>query len=258
MLVPLLLALMVLTVQGGQHARILAGNFFEDISDMVAPNADRAFRYGQKHFSSRAEDYDIARAEHFFVNAMIRDPDLPLVRHELARVYFLKGDFAKALSFIDAQVALYGDEFPNAYYVRGLIEGYMGDYAASAQDYKHFLQFEPHNWAALNDYAWVLLKANRPREAAEATAEGLQYFPDNPWLLNSNSIALYEIGNLEDAHKYARLAVAASQKVTKADWLRAYPGNDPKIAAEGIASLQKATSDNMHTIEAALASSTVQ
>jgi len=253
-----LFALLVYGTHGGQRVRILMGNMYEDISDAVVPDAERAFLYGEKHFNSRAEDYDIARAERFFVNAMMRDPDLPLVRHELARVYFLKGDFPKALGFINAQVALHGDEFPNAYYVRGLIEGYAGDYAAAAKDYEHFLRFDPHNWAAMNDYAWVLLKAHRSQDAALVASEGLTLFPDNPWLLNSQAIALYEMNAFSAALRSAQKASAAVAVLSEAEWLRAYPGNDPGSAAEGIASFKKAVADNMHTIETALASSAVQ
>ncbi len=134
----------------------------------------------------------------------------------------------------------------------------MGDYTDAATDYNHFLQFDPNNWAALNDYAWVLLKANRPQDAEEVTARGLARYPANAWLLNSNSIALYEMGDMKDAYAKAELAVAASQNLTQAFWLQAYPGNDPQVAAEGIVTFQKAAADNMHTIQIALASSTVE
>ena len=234
------------------------GNMYEDISDAVAPDAERAFLYGEKHFSSRSEDYDVDRAERFFVSAMARDPDLPLVRHELARAYFLKGDFPKALGFINAQIALHGDEFPNTYYVRGLILGYMGNYDAAISDYRHFLRSEPRNWAAITDYAWVLLKADRPEDALRATAGGLAEFPDNPWLLNTNAIALFELGFSEAAYAQASRALLSSESITSEEWLRAYPGNDPAIAPQGIAAFKKAIGDNIHTIEVATLSDTVQ
>src|SRR3990167_1853597 len=257
-LVCILLVLVVLTTQGGQRVRILMGNMYEDISDAVAPDAERAFLYGEKHFSSYAEDYDVDRAERFFVSAMLQNPELPYVYHELARVYFLKGDFAKALGFINAQIALHGDEFPNTYYVRGLILGYMGNYDAAISDYRHFLRSEPRNWAAITDYAWVLLKADRPEDALRATAGGLAEFPDNPWLLNTNAIALFELGFTEAAYAQASRALLSSESITSEEWLRAYPGNDPMIAAQGISVFKKAIADNIHTIEAAYPSGTVQ
>ena len=47
-------------------------------------------------------------------------------------------------------------------------------------------------------------------------------------------------------------------KISEADWLNAYPGNDPKIAGEGIAAFKKAVENNMHTIGLAAASDTLQ
>ena len=257
-LTTLLLALVVYGPHGGQRARIAVGNIYEDISDTVAPDAERAFLFGEKRFSSRAEDYDITRAERFFVSAMIRNSDLPLVRHELARVYFLKGDFPKALGFINAQVALHGDEFPNTYYVRGLIEGYMGDYDAAVSDYRTFLRSEPRNWAAINDYAWVLLKAERAEDALHATVGGLADFPDNPWLLNTNAIALFELGFREAAHAQAYRALLASVRLTPEEWLVAYPGNDPAIASQGIAAFQSAIIANIHSTRGTGTAGTVQ
>ena len=258
LLIILLLALVVYGTHAGLRARITLERMYEDISDAVAPDAERAFLYGEKHFSSRSDDYDIARAERFFVSAMTRDADLPLVRHELARVYFLKGDFPRALSFINAQVALHGDEFPNAYYVRGLILGYMGSYDAAVSDYRHFLRSEPHNWAAINDYAWVLLKADKPEDALHATVNGLGEFPDNPWLLNTNAIALFELGFQEAAYTQAYRALLMSVSVTPEQWLTAYPGNDPMIAVQGITAFQSAIIANIHSTRKVDAARTVQ
>ncbi len=223
----------------------------------IAPSGERAYEYGEEHFDAQnPSEYDIDFAYQLFQQALQLDPNLLYVHHELARIYFLRGDFGDALAQIDIQIEQHGDTTANSYYVRALIEGYMGDYADSATDYAHFLKFDPHDWAGLNDYAWVLLKAGRFADAASTTALGLQYFPDNPWLLNSNAIALYEEGKIAAAQKPAQAAVAAVANLTEADWLHAYPGNDPNIAAEGIAAFRTATAANIHMIDAALASST--
>lgn len=234
-------------------------NVFEDIAYRFDPSAARVFEYGERHFNSReGEAYDVDRAEYFFKLAAAKDPTIPYLYHELARVSFLKGDFTKALSQIDFQISTQGDTTPNSYYVRGLIEGYIGLYDASIRDYEHFLSFDRRNWAAINDYAWVLLKAGRARDAVVASAGGLSIFPDNAWLLNTNAIGLYELGYLEPARVQARKAALAASKVTEGEWLVAYPGNDPRVAAEGIAALQKSALQNMHTISLAIASSTVE
>jgi len=239
--------------------RVQAQNIEENIVFALHPSASLAFQYGERHFNGQEpSEYDLARAEYFFEQAAARNPNTPYLFHELARIAFLEGDLTRALVLINIQIALHGDSEPNSYYVRGLIEGYMSDYADSAVDYKYFLQFDPEDWAAMNDYAWVLLKANEAQQALSVTQHGVALFPKNPWLLNSYTIALYETGDLLGASKNAVLALAATREVTQAEWLHAYPGNDPQIAAEGVAALQKAAEDNMHMVGLAVATSTVQ
>lgn len=231
---------------------------YEDISLAFHPSAERAFKYGEKHFNAiDSRNYNIERSEYLFTKAYNFDPEYPYVNHELARVDFLKGRFGDALKKINTQIDLQGDSSPNSYYIRGLIEGFAGDYDAAARDYAHFLQIAPPNWAAINDYAWVLLKANNPLQAASVTGLALNSFPNNAWLLNTNATALYEIGDVDQALIKVRAAVYESQKLGPSDWLLAYPGNDPRIAASGIAAFKAATLANMHTIELAVATSTV-
>src|SRR3989344_3690178 len=159
----------------------------EKIMMKIFPSGERAFEYGDRHLDGQdPSQYDVEAAENFFKQAVKLDPELLYVHHQLARIAFLKGDFVTALFQINLQIQKHADETPNSYYVRGLIEGYMGDYGAAAKDYEEFLKVDPRNWAAVNDLAWVLLEDNRPQEAADATEEGLKYFPENPWLLKSS------------------------------------------------------------------------
>lgn len=239
--------------------RVFLLDQYEEVAFAVHPTAALAFEYGERHLDATdPAEYDIILAQMYFKKAAALDPTYPYVYHELARISFLRGDYALALAQIDFQISLHGDSEPNSYYVRGLIEGYMGDYTDAAADYAHYITFDPHDWAAMNDYAWILLKAQQYDLAADVSGRGLQLFPKNPWLLNTNAIALYELGDLQQASIEAKAAIQASDTVTTEEWLRAYPGNDPSAAPEGIASLQEAASENMHTIDMALASSTIQ
>src|SRR3989344_6212157 len=231
----------------------------EDVSYALYPSSEKAYAFGERHFNGQdVYNYDILRAEYFFREALRRDADIPYLHHEMARIHFLQGDFLNAIQEINLQIQLHGTTTPNSYYVRGLIEGYMGDYAAAAKDYEEFLKVDPRNWAGINDYAWVLLKDNRPQEAADATEKALVFFPENPWLLNSSAIALYEIGDIEKALERVQKAWVHVQNMGEREWLHSYPGNDPAIADQGIATFRTAVEDNMHRIELALASSTVQ
>lgn len=231
----------------------------EVTSYRIHPTAEKALALGEKHFSSRNSSlYDIRKAAAYFREAYTLDPDYEYLNHELSRVAFLQGNFYTAMYFINREIELRGETSPNSFYVRGLIKGYMGDYVSSAKDYERYLESNPNNWAALNDYAWVLLKARRFADAATATQKGLEFFPENPWLLNSSATALYELGQYEEALNQVTKAQAAVSKLSETQWLTAYPGNDPKIAAEGISAFKKAVEDNIHTITMKLASSKVQ
>jgi tetratricopeptide (TPR) repeat protein len=232
---------------------------YQAIAFAVDPTAARAYAYGQSHFDTTGlADYDLPLALSYFEKAAAIDPTYPYLYHELARINFLEGNYDLALAQINFQISLHGDSEPNSYYVRGLIEGYMGQYAAAADDYSYFLQFDPKDWAAMNDDAWVLLKADRFEDAVALTDRGLALEPQNPWLLNSNATALYELGEYRSALTQAQKAETAVSGLTDAQWSHAYPGNDPAIAGQGLESFKQAVADNVHSIEVAIASSTVQ
>ena len=239
-------------------AQYLTGTYEETVL-FFSPSAERAVKYGDRHFeSSRPLLYDIALAEKMYNRAVALDTNHLYVHHQLARIAFLRGDFFAALEHIHTQIATHGDAFPKAYYVRALIEGYMGEYAAAKHDYERFLLHAPDSWAGYNDYSWVLLKANRPHEAVFAAEIGLEKAPDNVWLLNSAAIARYEIGDYEKALEYAERASAAYRTLNERDWLEAYPGNDPAVAEEGMLTLRASIDSNMHTIRTALADFAVE
>jgi tetratricopeptide (TPR) repeat protein len=240
-------------------ARVAALDRYENVAFALFPSAARAFTYGELHFDAgNAAEYDLPLAQSYFEKAAAIDPTYPYLYHELARISFLEGDYPLALARINFQISLHGKSEPNSYYVRGLIEGYMGDYTDAANDYAYFLTFDPDDWATMNDDAWVLLKAQRFDDAVAITDRGLAIAPQNPWLLNSNATALYELGEYKNALVQAQKAQTAVAGLTDAQWSHAYPGNDPSIAGEGLESFKQAVADNVHTIEIALASSTLQ
>lgn len=190
------------------EARVFAVDQYESVAFAVDPTAARAFAYGEVHFDATDDPtyYDLDRAQMFFEKAAAIDPTYPYLYHELARVAFLQGNLPLALARINFQISMHGNSEPNSYYVRGLIEGYMGDYSDAANDYAHFLQFDPTDWAAMNDDAWVLLKAQRYQAALSITTRGLAFQPDNPWLLNSYATALYQLGDYKQALAAAQQA----------------------------------------------------
>ena len=246
-------AVIVLTLAVYAPSRAFLRTAGESVIYFVAPTAERAYATGARHFDAmNSTEYDIKRAERYFEKALVLNPKLPYLQHQLARIAFLRGDFATALSRINLELEGNPNPSPSSYYVRGLIEGYIGKYTDAVKDYEVYVKSDPTNWAATNDLAWVLLKANRPKDALAAIDKILPLWPENPWLLNSKTTALFELGRLQEAREAATAASRAVMQITERDWLRAYPGNDPLIAAEGIQSFQSAVIQNMHSISVAL------
>ncbi len=223
----------------------------ENITFAFYPSAELAYEYGNVHFNaSNVDQYDIKRAEYWYEEALKLDSTFPGVYHQLARVSFLRGNFNRAMVRINAEINLpNGPVSASSYYIRGLIEGYMGRYDDSVKDYERYLESDPRNWAALNDLAWVLLKGNQYAYAEQVTQKGLIYFPSNPWLLNSSATALFELGRYEEALAQVEKAHAAVSDLSQQQWLVAYPGNDPQVAGLGVMAFKNAVSDNRHTIQ---------
>lgn len=218
----------------------------------ISRDAGTAYHYGEMRFSAlEREWYDVEAAEYYFRIAHARDPRLPYVNHQLARIEFLRGNFLDGLIYINKELEVNPDPSPSTYYIRGLIEGFAGMYDLAARDYEIFLRHDPSNWAAINDYAWVLLKAGRSMDALQATARGLSFFPNNPWLLNSNAIALYEEGFYAEAQEQARGALIMAMTLSEEDWLLAYPGNDPRVAQDGLNALGDSIRTNSRAIREA-------
>ncbi len=229
-----------------------AADMYEDYRFSKNPSAERAYEIASENFDARyPEAYDVERARKYFRLALELNPALPNLHHQLARIEFLIGNFEQALSHINTEIRGAETPLPSAFYVKGLIEGYMGSYANAALNYERYLAADPYNWAALNDYAWVLLKGERFQEALVATDIGLQHFPDNAWLLNSKATALYELGQYDNAHTAALRASETVGTITEQNWLTAYPGNDPRVAAAGLFTLRTSIEKNLRLIQEA-------
>lgn len=227
--------------------------FVRSLRLSLFPSAEKAYEYGNDYFeSTRAWSYDISAARFFYAKAYELDHTLPHVQHQRARIAFLEGDFDRALMLINDEIEK-GEDGPlsdSSYYVRALIYGFKGDYAQAAKDYETYLRTDPTNWAAINDYAWVLLRGGQAEESFIATAYGLEYHPSNVWLLNSHAIALFELGRAEEALEYIQKAQLQLPIVTEREWLTAYPGNNPSDAAEGMNTLRQSVRENLRKIEA--------
>jgi tetratricopeptide (TPR) repeat protein len=197
---------------------------------------------GELYFSH--DHYDIALAKRFYERSVSINPTKLHNHYQLGRIYFLEGNFPRALSEIEAEQQL-NPSFGKTHYMKGLILGYMGNYESSAAAFGKFIESDPINWAGYNDLSWVYFSSG-DFASAKLTAEiGLGYAARNPWLLNSLGVA--ELG-LEDKTR-ARAAFSQALESLAAlgpsDWGRAYPGNDPRIYDEGFDSMKESIVTNL-------------
>lgn len=236
------------------------GYFQERIELALNPSADRAFEYGVRHFSPgvHSAEYDLDHAAYFLKQAVAIDPEHAQANQQLARVKFIRGDFHGAIANINQAITLQGDRSPSAYYIRGLIRGFQAHYESAAEDFAHYVRLNPSIWAGYNDLAWVLMKSDDYERALDVLSVGLEKFPENAWLLNSYAIALYETGDTAGAQAAALLARDAVEKLTPQDWSTANPGNDPRIAGEGLETFRNATLSNLEKILSESASSEIE
>jgi tetratricopeptide (TPR) repeat protein len=183
--------------------------------------------------------YNLTLADGFYWTALAVDTNVPDAWHQRARIAFLRSHFATALERINTQIKIHGDSLLSSYYIRGLIEGYMKNYPAAEKDFTHYVEADPDNWAARNDLAWIYFSQGKFQDAAAQTSVALQIGPDNPWLLLSHAMALYNLGDAAGAKKELEHAQHSAALLTEDTWRYAYPGNDPRVAAQGLAEFRQ-------------------
>ncbi|KKS38293.1 MAG: hypothetical protein A3G49_02530 [Candidatus Sungbacteria bacterium RIFCSPLOWO2_12_FULL_41_11] len=228
------------------------GNFlwkeagFPRLAVFVYPDAKFAVNIGNYYFNVGGKgDYDLARAEKFFRYALFLNSRVPDAWHELARIDFLRGDFAGALEKINKQIALHGDLFMASFYIRGLINGYAGNFDEAERDFKKFLEWDKTNWAVHNDLAWIYFQKGDYKKTEEIARAGLEFNRGNIWLLISLGVALLNQEKKEEARKILEEAGMAATLLSETDWQKAYPGNNPLWAKTGLEKMKETIEFNL-------------
>jgi tetratricopeptide (TPR) repeat protein len=221
-----------------------------DLKIRFVNTAEEAATIGSHYFNvDGSGQYDLDLASRYFKRALALDPAIPGVWHQLSRIDFLNGNFEEALWKINKEITLHGTTSPSSYYVRGLIEGFRKNYPAAETDFKLFLTWKPQSWAAHNDLAWLYFEQGKFKDVEKIAAQGLSYNPGNAWLLLMHGTALMNLGRRTEAKQEFLLARDAAAKLSPADWEKAYPGNDPKIAEAGLEGMQSAIAHNLSLVE---------
>lgn len=209
---------------------------------LVRRDAKLAMELGRYYFNGRAYDRDAA--ERAFRKARDIDPELLGPRYQLSRIAFLRSDFVSALNLINEEITLH-PEFKRSHYVRGLINGYAGNLAEAEKDFKEFLAWDETSWAAANDLAWIYFKQGKFADVEKIARQGLRWNPENPWLLISLGAALLNIGERAGAKAALEKAMQIAERLTPAEWGRAYPGNDPKTYGTGLNTMKETIRQNL-------------
>lgn len=214
------------------------------------PDAELALKIGNYYFGvGQSGVYDIPRAEKYFRYALYLNPRVSDAWHQLARVDFLRGDFAGALEKINKQIEVHGDSFMASYYIRGLINGYAGNFDQAERDFKKFLEWDKTNWAVHNDLAWIYFQKGEYKKTEEIARRGLEFNRENAWLLTSLGVALLNQEKKGEAEEFLIQARTVAKVLTENDWHKAYPGNNPAWAAAGLQKMKEAIEFNLGLIQ---------
>ncbi len=213
-------------------------------------NKQVAFEEGEYYFLTRA--YDLDRAAKAYQLVLSLDPQTPLVHYQLARIYLVQGDFARATHEINTELAI-NPYHLRSLYVRGLIEMSQANFAAAEKDFRDFVAWAPTEWGGYNDLAYVLAKEVKYKESEAVIREAMQKVPNAkevPWLWNSLGLAQLNQFHYGEARDSFKKALDLANTMTLGEWRRAYSANDPAGDMQSIEAFQKAIAANLETAQA--------
>ena len=210
-------------------------------------NPDAFFSIGENSFG-QGRTYNPLKAEKAYSKALELRPDFLEAHYQLGRVYFIQGRFHQALVEIMTVLRL-NPEFKKAYYMYGLISGYQMNYNEAIYGFSEFIKRDDFNWAGYNDLAWIYFQKGDYEKTRDTAKEGLRHAETNPWLQNISGTALMNLGETEEARKAFRIALRETELMTPEQWGGAYPGNDPKVYAQGLEQMRAAIKHNLELLE---------
>ena len=219
-------------------------------------NTELAMFIGSYHFNGvvGGGEYNPDIALKAYRKAVSINPKILWGHYQLARIYFVKGDFNLALEEIAKELEA-NPENLRSLYVRGLIYGYrdqFGDLELAENDFKRFTYWAPSEWAGYNDLAWILSKEGKYREVEkelERAFENVSEARKNPWLWTALGVAELNLKKYSRAVDSFKEAKELAEKLTIEEWHRSYPGNDPATSSEGLSAFLRAIDENLRRAE---------
>ena len=227
-------------------------------------DADLAFTLGTYFFGNQSligttgeRPYDLPLAERAFRKALVINPSFPLAHYMLARIEFVHADFNTALKDLNAELVL-NPAFMRTFYMRGLTYAYRdfpGDLPLAEADFRIIIRWAPEAWAGYNDLAFVLAKEGKYEDAADVLKTGIASADGgaaNPWLWNTLGTMRLNLGEPSLALASFLKAQVLAESLSAVDWQRAYPGNDPGLAAGGLVAMRNGIARNIAAAREAL------
>lgn len=208
-------------------------------------NPNLTFTIAEYYFNQG--NYNVEKAEKYFTRTIELDSQHKESYYQRGRIRFLNGQFAIALNDMRKVLSL-DPEFSKAYYMYGLISGYVNNMKEAEYGFSEFIKRDSFNWAGYNDLAWVYFKQGNYEKTEETAKKGLEQAPNNPWLLNMYGTALMNRGEKETARAIFEQALQESERLTPADWGRSYPGNNPQIYAHGLEETRSVIKHNLSLV----------
>lgn len=232
-------------------AVLVSGYFLRpDLSKTTDP-----FELGEYYFNAYDTpdgEYDLKLARQYYTEAIEGGSENPTVWYQLGRIDFLEGNYPAALYKFDKQIALYGEQVPSVYYMKGLTYGYKARKSGDASDWQKaeenflkFLEDKPESPWTRTDLSWVYFSQGKFAEMVPLLEEGLSFEPQNPWLLNMYGLSLMNTDRRDEARTQFEQALEFASYLGEEDWGRTYPGNDPAAWQQGLVEFQSLIKKNL-------------
>jgi len=178
--------------------------------------------------------YDINRAERLYKQVHSIDPTVAWVWYQKGRIAFLRSEYEKSLEYLQIYQDMTPEVKPKALYLQGVVQGFAGRPNVALQTLKTYYEYDNTSWYIYNNLAWVYFQLGQFDDMNIISATGLEMHPDNPWLLMNRSLALYNLGKVEQAKTFINQSYEQAVQLSQSDWSTTYPGNDPAIASMGL------------------------
>ena len=205
---------------------------------------------GMTFFGKVPRLYNVTLAQFFFTQASypLLGKPYPYAHYQLARTYFIQGELQGAIQEANHELTLH-PELSKSYYLLALTYGYNRQEDLAIKTFTTYIEKNPGTWAARNDKAWLQFRIGDIDGAIATLTPVIDTNKGNAWVQNSYGVMLMNKERYSEAKVALTYAKTASDHMTEKDWGHAYPGNDPRVYAEGLSAMKASITSNLALVE---------